>query len=313
MEKNIFHILRKKFPEREYALMQEVSDAAGFNRSNSADFIAVGLWPSRGLAINGIEVKSFRSDWLRELKKPDKAENIFKYCDYFWLLTSDETIAKLEEIPPTWGWMSIKGEKIIIKKEAPALSPLPVSKNFLAAMLKRAQDKTNWVHADSIKDKISEAKEYARSENKRQIDRLEKELAEITNAVKEFKEASGIDLKYYPRYNTSPKKMGEALKLLENGGAEHMKKKLLDLEKTAKTVYDAISKAIESLHEAVPEEKNKGAATPRELINEFCLEVQLKMLDLIKDHGKHATFCNDINEIKSNFLEKKENPDKITL
>ena len=67
--KNIYSIIRKRYPENEFVLMEEVSDAAGFSRSRSADYIAVGLWPSRGLYINGIELKSFRSDWLSELKK----------------------------------------------------------------------------------------------------------------------------------------------------------------------------------------------------------------------------------------------------
>jgi hypothetical protein len=81
---SVFEILRKRFPENEYALMAEVRDKAGFDASRSADYIAVNLWPSRGLSVNGIELKSFRSDWLSELRKPEKAEKIFQYCDYFW-------------------------------------------------------------------------------------------------------------------------------------------------------------------------------------------------------------------------------------
>src|SRR3990167_200745 len=93
----IWNILRKHFPENEYALMAEVRDRAGFHASRSADFIAVNLYPSRGLAVNGIELKSHRGDWLGELKNPKKAENIFQYCDHFWLLTADESVARIEE------------------------------------------------------------------------------------------------------------------------------------------------------------------------------------------------------------------------
>lgn len=166
-KKSIFSLLQKRYPANEYALMKEVRDAAGFGASRSADYIAVNLWPSRGLSINGIEEKRFRSDWLSELKKPQKAENIFKYCDYFWLLTCDDSVAKLDEIPITWGWLSIKGEKIYVKKEAPQLQPIQLTRNFLCAMLKRAVDKTDFVHIDSIKDKIAEAK--ASAENNRTL------------------------------------------------------------------------------------------------------------------------------------------------
>lgn len=178
--KNLWSILRAKYPENEYVLMEEVSNAAGFNRSNSADYIAVNLWPSRGLAINGIELKSFRSDWLRELKKPDKAESIFQYCDYFWLLTTDETIAKLEEIPVTWGWMTVKGCKIKVLKDAPKLTPAQLSKGFLISMLRRAADKTSFVHKDSIEDKIKQHVEIALEQKGRENDRKLKRAEELS-------------------------------------------------------------------------------------------------------------------------------------
>lgn len=71
--------LEKRFPAGQFALLQEVSDAAGFGRSRSADGIAMSLWPSRGLGIDGIEIKSYRSDWLRELKHPEKADQTIMY------------------------------------------------------------------------------------------------------------------------------------------------------------------------------------------------------------------------------------------
>lgn len=40
---DIYTLLRKKFPEREYALMEEVRDKAGFNASRSADFVLMNL------------------------------------------------------------------------------------------------------------------------------------------------------------------------------------------------------------------------------------------------------------------------------
>jgi len=227
--------------------MAEVSDAAGFHRSRSADYIVVSLWPSRGLYVSGIELKSFRGDWLNELKNPKKAENIFKYCDYFWLLTVDDTIAKIEEIPATWGWMCIKGGKVTVKKEAPKLLPEGISNHFMAAMLKRAQDKTNFVHKDSIQDKINEANERGKVEGNRILEQTLKDLREIRTAVSDFERESGIDLKNYMRWSTNPIKMGQAVKFLENGGAETIKKQLLELERTAKIVHDKITDGLKTL------------------------------------------------------------------
>jgi hypothetical protein len=242
-KKSIWELLQKRYPSNEYALMAEVSDAAGFSRSRSADYIAVGLWPSRGLAVNGIELKSFRSDWLSELKNPQKAENIFQYCDYFWLLTTDETIAKIEEIPPSWGWLCIKGEKVFVKKEAPKLTPVQLSKHFIVAMLKRACDKNKFVHIDSIEDRIKEAKERGKEENKRALEHTQKELKEYREMVSDFESKSGVRIN---RWNDN-KKIGEAVRFIESGGTDSVIEQLKKLETTAEIVLKRIKGALESL------------------------------------------------------------------
>jgi hypothetical protein len=155
----IWELLQRKFPAQQYALMAEVRDAAGFSASRSADYMAMNLWPSRGLTVTGIELKSYRGDWLNELKNPKKAEAIFKYCDYFYLLTTDEKIANLSEIPDSWGWMCIKGKTLRTLKQAPKLNPTPLSRDIVATMLKRAIDKTEYVHINSIEDKIQAARD----------------------------------------------------------------------------------------------------------------------------------------------------------
>ena len=245
--KDLWSILRSKYPENEYALMEEVSDAAGYYRSNSADYIAVCLWPSRGLAVNGIELKSFRSDWLRELKKPDKAENIFKNCDYFWLLTTDDTIAKIEEIPATWGWMCVKGSKIIIKKQAPKLEPQTLSKGFVISMLKRACNRDKYVHIDTIQDKIEQAKEqalrYKEIENKRRMDRAN----ELIDIVSEFEKSSGIKFGSWGGYK--PEKVGKAVKFINDGGVDGIKKDLERLLTASENIFKRISSVLTELNE----------------------------------------------------------------
>jgi hypothetical protein len=245
--KDVYSILRRKFPENEYSLMKEVSDAAGFSRSRSADYIAVNLYPSRGLAINGIELKSFRGDWLNELKNPKKAENIFQYCDYFWLLTTDESIAKIEEIPVAWGWMNIKGERVYIKKQAPLLEPKPVSKGFMCAMLKRASSKEQFVHISAIEDKIEEARRKGLDENQRLITHLQNQVKEHKELVKSIEESSGIDLNSW-HINREPKKIGEIIKLIESGGADKLKQDLINLKESADKTLQKINEGIELLN-----------------------------------------------------------------
>ena len=80
--------LARKFCAPEYALFYEVANATGSAATRSADAIAMGLWPSRGLYLQGFEIKVSRSDWLSELKNPAKAAREFEAA---WELDADDT------------------------------------------------------------------------------------------------------------------------------------------------------------------------------------------------------------------------------
>lgn len=246
MGNSVYSILRKKYPESEYALMQEVSDKAGFGRSRSADFILMNLWPSRGLSLNGIELKSSRSDWLSEKRNPKKAENIFQYCDFFWLLTNGDDIVKIEEIPDNWGWMEIKGQGIRIKKQAPKLEPKEISRNFLASMLKRACDKGGFIRESEIKSEIDKVRERTKQLSEQTNERNNKLYQEIKTKLEDYKKETGIDLTQ-PDWISTATNIGKAVKFVQNGGIENIKKQLLGLESTAKIVLDRITNGLADL------------------------------------------------------------------
>lgn len=241
MRKNTLDILLKKFPATEYALMSEVRDAAGFGASRSADFLAMGLWPSRGLDMIGIERKSFRNDWIKELKTPAKAENIYQYCDRWYLLTDNEKVAKIEEIPVNWGWMHINEDgKLKVIKEAEKLNPIPISKSFLACILKRASSKEGWVTQQSIQERIDAAKEAGIQQrdhsNKKSIETYQA----LSKDVKEFEETTGIKL-LNPKWGMTGKKLGDAVKFILDGGVEELKKQMIYI----KNYHSSIGRKIE--------------------------------------------------------------------
>lgn len=226
MKKDTLAILLKKFPAQEYALMAEVRDAAGFSASRSADFLVMGLWPSRGLDMIGIERKSYRGDWLSELKKPEKAENIYQYCDRWYLLTDNENVAKIDEIPGNWGWMHIdEMGKLRVIKEAVKLSPVPISRSFLACLLKRASCKDGYVLETNIQSRIDEAKQIGVNQrddsNKRSIETYQA----LVKDVQAFEEITGIKL-LNPKWGQSGKKLGEAVKFIMDGGIKDIKQKM---------------------------------------------------------------------------------------
>ena len=131
-------LLRDRYPKQSYALFFEVQSATAYQGRQRADALAMGLWPSRGLDVIGFEFKAHRGDWLRELRSPDKAEEIFQFCDQ-WYLVADEHTAHADEIPATWGWLC-PGEKGLREaRSAPKLIAKPLAREFVASLQRSAQ------------------------------------------------------------------------------------------------------------------------------------------------------------------------------
>src|SRR3546814_18831404 len=60
------------------------------------------------MLIEGMEIKVGRGDWLREQRRPEKAEEIARYCDQWWLVTTEGVVADASEIPTAWGWLLLE-------------------------------------------------------------------------------------------------------------------------------------------------------------------------------------------------------------
>ena len=86
-ESQLYTLIEKHCHSPRWATFPAVRNATGFARQvRTADAIAMALWPSMGLELHGFEIKSHRHDWLRELKKPDKADAIAKHCNRWWIV-----------------------------------------------------------------------------------------------------------------------------------------------------------------------------------------------------------------------------------
>ncbi|QNJ56375.1 hypothetical protein KNV19_gp61 [Gordonia phage Portcullis] len=97
-----------------WIIAEKVRCRAGFagwdpqhGRLRTADALAIDTWMSKGMELHGFEVKCSRSDWLTELKQPEKSEAFRRICDRWWLVTSDPSIVKPGELPDGWGHMSM--------------------------------------------------------------------------------------------------------------------------------------------------------------------------------------------------------------
>lgn len=230
-------LIRWKYPSKEYVVLDEVRDSTGFSgRGRSADAVAFGIWPSRGLTITGFEFKSSRSDWTRELANPEKAESIAQYCDAWWLVAA-ENVAKIEEIPATWGWyapIEKKGGDLSLKvMRVPRFGSTNGGKapprEFLMSVLRNMRDSTAPKAdiprlAEEMMLKTAEQRDY---KNKRRLERA----AELEKVFADFKKASGIDLAAewgYPAY--PPKLVGAAVRALVEG---HLQTHIKNVESAA--------------------------------------------------------------------------------
>ncbi len=150
--------LRKRFAPPAWALVEEVRDKASHDATRSADMLAMATWKSRGLELQGIEIKASRNDWLRELKDPAKSEAIAIYCDRWWIAVDDERIVRADELPPAWGliMVSTKGQARTVK-EAPLRTADPLPRTMLATMMRRATEAmTHMVAPEDVEARVAE-------------------------------------------------------------------------------------------------------------------------------------------------------------
>ena len=181
--------LRQRYEAPAWALFGNVANATGFGANRWADAIAMSVWPSRGLMILGFEIKVTRSDLLRELKDPKKADEVGQYCDFWWVASGSAELAKPEELPPAWGLLAPvttrAGVTMRVIKEAGRLKPKALDRSFVAAILRRAHetydpDRLRRLMRDEIYQEVCTA---AESSLAKQHD------AQITNLRAQFEQA----------------------------------------------------------------------------------------------------------------------------
>lgn len=251
-------LLRKRYPKGEWALAFEVADATGGRGRRLADAVAMNMWPSRGLAIHGFEIKVSKTDWKKELLSPEKAEAVSKYCDHWWIV-APQGIVREEDVPATWGYLEVRDGQILQVKAAPLREAEPVTKEFMAALFRRvgaideeeveATVRLRLAAADAAREKNFEQRVQARLYK---YEGLEK-------AIADFEKHSGINFREYSHLSDD---LGKAVKFVMDCGifgsyraVERLRTHLLD---AAEEIENAIGKHAESETHPVLKELEKG-------------------------------------------------------
>lgn len=196
---HLYDMLRKRYAPPAYAIFGEVANGTGLNIDRYADAVAMSLWPSRGLDIIGFEIKVSRSDLVAELNNPKKSEAIQKYCDRWFIVLSDESLIKEGELPSSWGLMVKRGDRLIAKKEAPQLSPVPLDRVFVASMLRRASETQDRVISQAVvrgKEESRQEVETLRNEVHR-LNGIARDYESLRHGVEDFEKEVGQKLTYY--------------------------------------------------------------------------------------------------------------------
>lgn len=240
--------MRARYMAPEWAIFFEVANGPGSTLRRYADAIAMSLFPSRGLDVHGFEFKASRQDWLNELKKPQKADEIAQYCDYWWLVVENKEIVKDGELPGPWGLLVSDGKELRQAKKPERLEPVPLSRKFVAAMFRRAHE--------NAEDTVRKAKEveaaYERGLKEGESSRTWQEknnaqlVTELKDSIAQFEAASGVKIDKWE----GPTKIGEAVKAVlwmgHHDGAAELSKAAELLERSAKQIREKAT-AIEAV------------------------------------------------------------------
>ena len=230
---NVHHMIAAKFPAPEYACLFEVRNATGFSRSpRTADALVMSLWPSRGLELWGIEIKNDRYDWVREKANPAKAEEIAKYCDRWWLAVADKDIVKPGELPPAWGLMAPKGNRLQVVKEAEKLEAKPIDRLFLGALLRNSSQVGVALAVEAERKRLEEQHER---DKEHKLKWAEEQLAELKKTVATFEAASGVTIQRWDAED-----IGAAVKMIRDGGLPYIQRKIKDLHERLGRIVDEL-------------------------------------------------------------------------
>jgi hypothetical protein len=221
---DLFLRLQGTFSAPAYITLEEVRDATGFDGNRTADAMAISLYRSRGKAIYGFEMKVSRNDWLKELKQPEKAESIMRYCNYWGLVVPDKSIVKDGELPPSWGMYVAQKNRLKCVVPCPKLDPLPMSMTMLTALAYAIQQK----HVKQDEAALNKARNEGYEQGSKRTDGeyWRKSYEELRVKVEAFEKASGLNVQYGW---SKPEKIGSIVKLILDGNAPL--KRILDTAK----------------------------------------------------------------------------------
>jgi hypothetical protein len=236
-------MLRKRFAPPEWTLMEEVAPATG-GGTRYADAVAMNLWRSRGHQVVGFEIKASRGDWLRELKQPEKAEDVYQYCDQWWIV-APRGIVKEGELPVSWGLFELRDSGVVQVKAAPKLEPDPLTREFIASMMRRGHEQINSIAERLQRLAVVEARNEIDNRIQEEIERRTRRFKELAEKVAEFEKQTGLRIDHYSGPPIETVQLAQRLENLRTFCGDGPLSKLVQIAQSLERAAADVRKAID--------------------------------------------------------------------
>lgn len=148
-------LLALRHPPGEWVLIYELSNGTGYNpKQRYIDAFAFNCYPSKNNIRIAYEIKVSRSDFVNELKHPEKRQWAMDVCHQFYFACAPG-VAEKSEIPEGCGLLVATKNANMMRVQLHArqkLKPRPLQDNEIAAMLRAIErinrkDLIHWKYA----------------------------------------------------------------------------------------------------------------------------------------------------------------------
>lgn len=192
----------------------QVHNGAGFGYSRTLDAIVFDTWPSAGLHLHGLEIKTSKQDLRRELQNTNKFAEFVPHLDLFSII-APKGLVDLELLPPKWGLFMPDEKGGLRARRKPLMlhaeKRTELSRSMAAAFVRALVDRSLSNEAKAAE--FTRGFERGKDDGERNIKYAQERVSELETAISNFEKASGVHISSW--HND---KIGEAVKLVMDGG-----------------------------------------------------------------------------------------------
>lgn len=136
----------KNWEAPKWVVLSEIQTNTGFVSQSSTfgrviDMMAFNCWPSEGFTRIAFEIKTSRSDFLNELKRPEKRWLAMMYSHRFYYV-APKGVVDMRELPGGCGLIEVvekDGKLKLDIRYSPEVTPAnPLPDSFIASLLRSA-------------------------------------------------------------------------------------------------------------------------------------------------------------------------------